>query len=523
MTWTKETSKGNESQKCRWEIVPYTRGRGLDIGCGPLKCFPHFIGVDNCHHEMFGQVIKPDVRIDTCLDLKLFATEGLDFIFSSHTLEHINPSDVVACLTEWMRVVKVGGHLVLYLPDKKLYPNIGKEGANPDHRWDPDYSSLTSYMEQVPQGWNLVLYQLRDQDDEYSGLYVFQKAPAGHLYSWNTHVKPKKTAGVIRYGAFGDLLQASSVLAGLKRQGYHVTLYSSPPGVDAIRHDPNIDRLYLQDKDQVPNMCLGEFWAHEAKKYDRFVNLSESVEGTFLAMPGRAQHEWTPDVRHKMLNRNYLEFQHELAGVPHRPQVKFYPTAAESDWARKERAGKDIVLVWALAGSSVHKAYPYLDPLVARVLITYPEAHIYLVGGPEAKILEGGWENEPRVHKTCGVWNIRQSLAFTQIADMVIGGETGVLNSVACEAMPKVVFLSHSSHENLTRDWVNTTALWSKDTHCPGRGKNLAPACHQMHYGWQHCQRGKESGCAQCQEDLHPSRVWDAIRGYLDKSHEKAA
>jgi ADP-heptose:LPS heptosyltransferase/predicted SAM-dependent methyltransferase len=522
MTWTLETSKGNESQKCRWEIVPYTRGKGLDIGCGPIKCFPHFIGVDNCHHEMFGQIIKPDIRIETCLDLGIFATASLDFVFSSHTLEHIEPENVAKCLEEWCRVLKIGGHLVLYLPDSKLYPHIGDDGCNPDHKWEPDYCTLLHYMDAVTCGWELVLYQLRDQDDEYSGLYVFKKTESGRVVSYR-NPKPKKTAGVVRYGAFGDMLQASSVFAGLKKQGYHVTLYSSPPGVDAVRHDPNIDHLYLQDKDQVPNHCLGEFWDHERKKYNLFVNLSESVEGTFLAMPGHAQHEWPPDVRHKMMNRNYLEFQHELAGVPHRPQVRFYPTPAERKWALDQRAGLDYVLVWALAGSSVHKAYPYLDPIVARIMISYPDVHVFLVGGPEGKLLEAGWENETRVHRTCGVWNIRQSLAFTQAADIVVGGETGILNSVACEPMPKVVFLSHSSHENLTRDWVSTTPLWSRNTSCPGRGKNYAPACHQMHYGWKHCQKGAETKCAQCQEDLHPSITWDAIRAYIDKRQDKAA
>lgn len=522
MTWTRETSKGNESQKCRWEIVQFTRGRGLDVGCGPIKCFPHFIGVDNCHHEIFGQNIKPDIRVETCLDLSVFATESMDFVFSSHTLEHVKPDDIVRCLTEWFRVIKTGGHLVLYLPDKSLYPNCGEDGANPDHKWDPEFESVTRYMDQLSAGWDLVLYQLRDQDDEYSGLYVFKKTEVGHAFTFR-EPRPKKRAGVVRYGAFGDLLQASSVLAGLKRQGYHVTLYSSPPGVDAIRHDPNIDFLYLQDKDQVPNHCLGEFWEHEKKKYDRFVNLSESVEGTFLAMPGRAQHEWPPELRHKMMNRNYLEFQHELAGVPHRPQVRFYPTAAEQDWARDERAGKDFVLVWALAGSSVHKAYPYLDQIVARLMISYPQVHVYLNGGPEAKLLEAGWENEPRVHRTCGKWSIRQSLAFARVADLVVGGETGVVNSVSCEPIPKVVYLSHSSHENLTRDWVNTTALWAKNTHCPGRGRNMAPACHQMHFGWKHCKRGKETGVAQCQEDIAPAIAWDAIQTAINAREEKAA
>jgi hypothetical protein len=51
---------------------------------------------------------------------------------------------------------------------------------------------------------------------------------------------------------------------------------------------------------------------------------------------------------------------------------------------------------------------------------------------------------------------VRETLALAQQMDLVIGPETGVLNAVCYEAMPKVAMLSHSSWENLTRHWVNT-------------------------------------------------------------------
>lgn len=45
------------------------------------------------------------------------ANESYDFLLSSHCLEHVaNP---LAALVEWKRVTKVGGHLVLLLPDPK--------------------------------------------------------------------------------------------------------------------------------------------------------------------------------------------------------------------------------------------------------------------------------------------------------------------------------------------------------------------------------------------------------------------
>ena len=128
---------------------------------------------------------------------------------------------------------------------------------------------------------------------------------------------------------------------------------------------------------------------------------------------------------------------------------------------------------------------------------------------------------DPRVHCTAGDWSIRQTLAFCQEADLVIGPETGVLNAVCIQQMPKIVFLSHSSEANLTRDWVNTYALAADNTHCPGRGANEATACHQLHYGWDHCKNalgedGKPTGIAQCQIEIGPERVYQLIERLIE-------
>lgn len=510
MSWEPSARQNFESRKIRWEIVPYTRGRGLDLGAGMEKCYPHFISVDNGHHEMFGQKIVPDIR-GNAEDLSIFATEALDFCFSSHLLEHYHYEFVPDVLAEWMRVIKPGGYLVLYLPDEDQYPHVGEPGANEDHRWNVNQAKV---LEAMPDGFDLIDYQVRDQGDEYSLYFVFRKVKEGRLLSYQTRVKPPKAACVVRFGAWGDLMQASSVFAGLKKQGWHVTVMSSPPGSDIITHDPNIDVHFLQDKDQVLNAALGDYWRYWKKKFDKWVNLSESVEGAFLAMPGRIQHEWPPALRHKMMNVNYLQHQHELAGVPDEIRVRFYATEEEKAWAKAEREkmGK-TVLLWQLAGSSrMHKTYPYLDEIVARLMISYPDVDVVMTGGPECVCLEAGWDEEPRVHRTSGVWSIRQTLSFLDEADVIVGAETGVLNAAACLPVPKIVFLSHSTRNNLTRDWTNTVSLSSPHTSCPGRGDNEAPACHQLHYTFEHCKKGEAKGVAACMEEIHPALVWEAIQ-----------
>jgi len=519
MTWRATDPQGNEGGKIAWEIVRYTRGRGLDIGCGPNKVFPHFIGVDNkVDTQLFGVQMNPDVVIPDASNMSLFGSKTMDFIFSSHLLEHIAPEKVAATLAEWWRLIKVDGYLVLYLPDEDEYPKMGEPGANPDHKWNVSFDRVIEYMDGIP-GWDLVDFQKRNQDMEYSLYFVFQRKGAReHLFSYR-NPRPEKTAAVVRYGAYGDLLQASSVTAGLKAEGYHVTLFCSTPGYPVVQHDPSVDEFYLQDVDQVPNQFLGSFWNAHKPKYQRWVNLCESVEGTFLAMPGRTIHEWPPAVRHDMLNRNYVEMSHLIARIPHNPNPRFYPTPDELAWARKERAkmAGAKVLLWSLAGSSVHKTWAGLDSVIATIMLNYPEWDVVLAGGETCVMLEAGWENEARVYRRSGVWDIRQTMTFLRFCDCIVGPETGVMNAASMLDVPKVTFLSHSTEENLTRDWVNNISLWSRETSCPGRGENEAPACHQMHYGWQNCRR-TENGVAQCQEDISVEQAWHAIEHAMNYS-----
>jgi ADP-heptose:LPS heptosyltransferase len=290
-----------------------------------------------------------------------------------------------------------------------------------------------------------------------------------------------------------------------------------------IEFDPNIDQFYLQDKDQVPNHLLGDFWAYHRARYDKFVNLSESVEGSLLSIPGKTPHTWSPLARHRYMNHNYVELSHAIAEVPHKPAVHFYPRESERAWAKAERArlGGSPLILWALAGSSVHKTWDGLDRTIASILTEFPAAHVVLVGGADGAILEQGWEREPRVHCKSGKYSIRETMSLLEFVDVGIGPETGVMNAMSQLAQPKVLFLSHSTEENLCRDWVNTTSIASANTHCPGRGANEAPACHMLHYSWEYCKQDPTRGIAQCQADIDGDAAWGAIRGAIQDALKK--
>lgn len=507
MTWRPDDPQGNEAAKIRWEIVPYTRGAVVDLGCGPNKAFPHFIGIDSCKDTaLFGIEMKPDVVVEDCSDLSgAVLTESCDAVFSSHLLEHIE--DYPAALTEWWRCVKVGGYLVLYLPHKSFYPHIGTAGANPDHKHDFEPVDIINAMRKIVDaegGWDLVERQQRNGADEYSFLLVFRKrAESGCRFEHLQRRQPKKSACVVRYGGFGDMIQTASILPALKRQGYHVTVMTTPKGQEILQHDPHIDAWSIQDTDQVPNALLPEFWAYQAKKYTVFINLSESVEGTLLSMPGRVSHSWPAKVRHDMMNRNYGEFAASLAGVPFARDGKFYPSPEEDAVAQGKLLAGGINLLWALSGSSCHKFYPGQDEVLASLLRAFPRCRIFLVGDETCKLLEQGWEKEPRIVRLSGELGIRDTLALAKRVDVVVGCETGVLNAVAFEPNRKVVMLSHSSIENLTKHWVNTVSLTPVSLPCY--------PCHMLHYTWDNCHQDELTGAAKCQRSIPPKSVFQAI------------
>jgi hypothetical protein len=272
----------------------------------------------------------------------------------------------------------------------------------------------------------------------------------------------------------------------------------------------------VQEKDAVPPQVLGEFWEHERKKYDKWVNLCESVEGTLLACPDRAAFEWPNEVRAKLMDHNYLEFIHALADVPAPYWPRFYSTPDEKEWAKrqKEKFGGRCVL-WSLAGSSGHKMWPHLDSAIAAMMLQYKDVQVVLVGDESCEILEQGWEKEKRVHRMSGKWTIRESLAFTEVADLVIGTETGLLNAAGCMDVPKIINLSHSSEEMLTKHWKKTIVLKQpRGVGCP------KSPCRQLHgsrgaEAWKDCPQHEETGASLCQFHISPEAMWGAIQKVL--------
>lgn len=515
MTWRPDAPQGRESAKIRHLTTHYTMGRGLDIGCGSEKLWPASIGIDS--GKQWGRPVA-DVTGDGC-DLSLFATESLDYVFSSHFLEHVE--DYRSALLEWWRVIRVGGFLVLYLPHKDHYPNIGQPGANPDHKHDFRPADIGVAMQQIgiatKTGWTLVEDEVRNRGNEYSFFQVYRKRDDGQIVvdPWR---KPEKNCLVIRYGGIGDMLQAASLFPKLKEEGWHLTVNTTPQRAAVLASDPHVDDFWTQGTDQVPNEHLGSYWAALAERYDRVINLSEATEGALLAIPGRVMHAAPQAARDALMNRNYVEFLHTWAGVPGPFNPRFYPTDEERASVREEFDGLGgPVVLWALSGSSANKIYPWVGPAICQILAAHDDVQIVLVGGKEPKDIEmqrvaisnvkrfAGASRAARVHARAGAWGVRRSLTAACLAHVVVGPETGVLNASAMEANRTVALLSHSSVENLTRDWVNTVSLSGGDPD------------HRLHYTRDFLDIDPETGAARVMANISPDDVAAAVIGGLPR------
>jgi len=439
---------------CRWNMVRHINGKGIEVSNNKFNVLPKAVKIVTEDDPLAYKDLARFKVKDPTIPLEI-EDNSLDFVFI--TMENI-PSPMVE---EYSNKLVSGGRLMLHCK----------------------YNG----------SWNLSI-----QIKSTNGVVPYEEP-----------VIPKKNIGIMRLGAIGDLLQVTSVAAQAKKMGYHVTVYGQNPAATVLQNNPNIDEIVGTDRNIIRNNELQMYWDWLETKHERWVNLCGSVEVAWLPNKNHPQFHWPDKVRNKYLNANYVAFMHELAGLPYKKlDVKFYPTDAEINWAKEERSkmpGKKL-LCYAMNGSSLHKVWPYFDTIVARTMLMLPDVDVVTLGGDDAVALEGGWQEESRVHCRSGAWSIRQSLTFIQLyADVLVGPETGLLNGMCCEPMKKVLFLSHSSKNNLSRDWHNTESLSSE---CCGK------CLHRLHLnddGWKYMERDDETGVAKCQAQISPDTVWNII------------
>lgn len=132
----------SETAKYRHLTAPYCTGCGVDIASQGVAVVPWAISFDLPEFEFLhysnGQPPKGPIHLrGRATDLP-FEDESLDFVYCSHLLEDY--ADYLPALTEWNRCVRIGGYIIILVPDKKLWAEALARGQAPNcsHRNEPE-------------------------------------------------------------------------------------------------------------------------------------------------------------------------------------------------------------------------------------------------------------------------------------------------------------------------------------------------------------------------------------------------
>ena len=461
------------SDAVRFDLLPYINGEGLDLGCGDARPWDWMVGIDiNPGTTQRGPNLLKDAR-----KLNFIADKSQDFVFSSYLMNEITEWRDV--LPQWWSKVNDNGYLILFLPIT--------ETMNPKDVVD---------VMQSARPWQLV--EAKINGEQFFQVYRKRDEPLVM-----DQPDPDKICALIKLGAHGDALWASSVLPHLKEQGFYTVFYTQDTGEEVLRHDPHIDRL-IKFESRVPLGELGQLFLWMEAKYKHTRILVECVEGTLLPSPQKIQYHFPEHIRHKLMDVNYLEMHHGVAKVPMIPRQRFYPNEEEKRWAntiRSHMAPHVVVLV--PNGSSCTKYWPYAPEFARRLLERHEDLTVVVLGD----LRDCEFERHRRLAKIGLQWPVRSAMTFCQLADVVVGQETGLLNSVAFEKeVHKIVLLTHSSVENLTRDWPNCDSI---------RMELDCSPCHRLQYDWTFCNQDETTKAAKCQAMISADMVLEKTEQVL--------
>lgn len=194
----------NEAGKAVHRLKGLMKGRGIDIGCGshPVE------GADPWDWAQGDAQYMTDVADDT-----------YDWVFSAHCLEHMK--DPHTAIQNWWRILKVGGYLIVLVPDEDLYEcGNWPSKFNTDHKrtftpskyrsWSPVSINCTDLLRWLP-GHRLISLTTEDSGYDYEhcgGDQTAQGAEAAVQFI------VKKEASPVYFGtidlSFGGMVDGSA-------------------------------------------------------------------------------------------------------------------------------------------------------------------------------------------------------------------------------------------------------------------------------------------------------------------------
>jgi len=161
----------SETNSCREYLAAYCLGdNGCDLGFGGFRPI-----VDNAICVDRSKEFS-EWPLHLFLDLSNlpFKDNSLAWNFSSHALEDFE--DTTATIKEWVRVLKPGGNLVLFLPDQAAYEaHCAANGSSPNMGHKHKNFSLEFVKNRLPSNVKVIFEQWPVPYNPYSFALVVQK------------------------------------------------------------------------------------------------------------------------------------------------------------------------------------------------------------------------------------------------------------------------------------------------------------------------------------------------------------
>ncbi len=112
----------------------------LHVGCGQKRKDSTTAGFNTPQWRELrfdiDTAVEPDI-VGTMLDMSAVASGSMDALYSSHNIEHLYPHEVMPALTEFKRVLKPEGFVVITCPDLQSVCALVAE----DKLLEPAYTS----------------------------------------------------------------------------------------------------------------------------------------------------------------------------------------------------------------------------------------------------------------------------------------------------------------------------------------------------------------------------------------------
>ncbi len=167
-----EPEKKSETSKVRERLAVFCTGDGMDVGYGGDPIHESAICMD-LPKKYASYLNHPQHLSGDATNLRWFRDGVLDFVYSSHVLEDFE--DTLSVAREWLRVVKPGGHLVLFLPDEQTYRNYCvSQGKQPNQHHIHEHFGLAF---------------LKDKLSELDGIEFIHEAFPVEIYSFELVIR----------------------------------------------------------------------------------------------------------------------------------------------------------------------------------------------------------------------------------------------------------------------------------------------------------------------------------------------